>query len=463
MKFASAEGMISVRERSYPLAGLDSAREYSNGNRTIELAGNKAAPEQWATYSRLYRENPWVFSAVAAISWALSRLPLKLYQTQPDGSKLEVVPPPPGAKGAPTLEQQLARVLQYPAPMTSRQEWVRKIAIDKLVYGNALVSVEEGSFATPIALHHTQWSKIYVNTGENVPILNYVYKGSKADKEFRPDEVLHFGRAGDVDQPLGLSPLQPLKYTLALHDAIARHLNHYFANAARPSGVMKVEPNIKDGHLQQLQKQLELMYTSPENAGRILVTSGEFKPIGTDPASAQIVELAKLSREEIAAAFQVPPPVLGILERAIQANVVELRSQFLRDVVGPHAAGIEGDLNAQLIQARPELASRGLFVAFDMSAALRPDLTELATIFEKTRHVLTPNEQREMMGFAPLRGSDLVDLYANTVWYPSGQVPLGLPQPQMKGALEEAKNFDPAHASEPDPIPAADAHQAPYR
>jgi phage portal protein BeeE len=65
-----------------------------------------------------------------------------------------------------------------------------------------------------------------------------------------------------------------------------------------------------------------------------MVTSAEWQALSADPQASNIVELAKLSREEIAAAFQVPPPILGILERAIRANVTELRSQFLRDVVG---------------------------------------------------------------------------------------------------------------------------------
>lgn len=193
-----------------------------------------------------------------------------------------------------------------------------------------------------------------------------------------------------------------------------------------------------------------------------MVTSAEWQSMSSDPQSSQIIELAKLSREEIAAAYQVPPPVIGILERAIQANVVELRSQFLRDVVGPHAAEIEGHINAQLIWTRPALRRQGLFVAFDMMHALRPDLTDLARVFEQLRHVLTPAEMREFLGYAPLEG-DMVERYMGTVWMPSGQIPLGLPQPQTKGAFEQAQQMEaPAGGGQPSPMPAAVAGQAPY-
>lgn len=464
MRVVTPKGLVTVRERRYPLAGLDSPASYSNGHDLIALASSPANPQNWATYAAIYRSNPWVYAAVSAISWALSRLPLKLYQRHGDGTWREVHLPGPNAIGRPTLEQELAELLQMPAPGVSMQEWMRKVTVDKMVYGNALVRKEDGQSAVPAAMHHVMWKKIQVDTGELVPILGYLYRGTKAEATWTPDKVIHFGRAGDLDIPIGLSPLQPLKYTVALHDALARHLNNYFKNAARPSGILKLSPQQAQNKdvIGLIQKTVEDLYTAPENAGRVLVTSGEWQSLAHDPKSSQIVELLKLSREEIAATFQVPPPVLGILDRAIQANVVELRSQFLRDVVGPHAAGIEGDLNAQLIWANPELRRRGLRIGFDMAQALRPDLTEMATIYEKLRHVLTNTEMREFLGYAPLTGSAMIEKYTNVPWMPSGQVPIGLPQPQSKGAFELAEGMAGGMSAPPDPQPASTSEQAPY-
>lgn len=464
MKLATTSGLRTLRERRWPLAGIDAPAGYANGNHLIELASSPSSPQNFATFASIYRSNPWVFAAVQAISWSLSRLQLKLYQRMPDGSVRHIRPAPAGAIGRPTLEQELAALLEMPEPGVSAQEWLRKLVVDKLVYGNSLCSIEAGrSSAVPEGMYHTAWRKVEVDTGDLVPILKYTVRGSKTQREFRPDEVIHFGRSGDLDSPLGLSPIQPLKYTVALHDALSRHLNNYFKNAARPSGILRVTNGSDEKKLKLIQKAVEELYSAPENAGKIMVTSAEWQSMAQDPQSSQIIELAKLSREEIAGVFQVPPPVLGILERAIQANVVELRSQFLRDVVGPHAAGIEGDLNAQLIWRNPRLKQLGLFVGFDMMQALRPDLTELSTVFEKLRHVLTPEEMRELIGYAPLSGNPMVDRYMQTVWMPSGQIPLGLPQPQTKGAFEQAATMEaPVPVAQPQPQPAAVAEQAPY-
>lgn len=461
LKLATTSGLMNVRERGWPLAGLDAAGGHANGRAVIELASSPASPQNLATYASIYRSNPWVFASVSAVSWALSRLPLKLYQRQSDGSVRVIKPAPPGAVGALTLEQKLAELLEMPEPGVSMQEWLRKVAVDKMVFGNSMVAVEEGQNAVAEGLYHTPWKKVEVHNGDLVPILKYTVRGSKSEKDFRPDQVIHFGRSGDLDSPLGLSPIQPLKYTVALYDALSRHLNNYFKNAARPSGLLRVQPGTDEKKIKLIQKAVEELYSAPENAGKILVSSAEWQSLAADPQSSQIVELAKLSREEIAAAFQVPPPIVGILERAIQANVVELRSQFLRDVVGPHAAGIEGDLNAQLIWRNPTLRRRGLFVAFDMMQALRPDLSELATVFEKLRHVLTISEMREFIGYEPLDSeNELVKKYSSVPWMPSGQIPIGLPQPQTKGAFEQAAQMGaPTEVALPEPMPAATAEQ----
>lgn len=463
MRLATPTGLRTVELRRWPLAGLDNSRPFENGTSVIPLAASPMSPQNLARFSDIYHSNPWVFAAVQAISWSLSRLPLKLYQRQGDGTVREIKTALPGSIGRPSIEQELAALLEMPEPGVSRQEWLRKLAIDKLVYGNSMFAMEDGASAVPASLAHVPWARVTVHTGDLIPIKLYEVKGSAAIRTFTPDKVLHFGRSGDLDSPLGLSPLQPLKYTVALHDSLARHLNNYFKNAARPSGLLKVPTGTDSTKLDKMQKAVEELYTAPENAGRVLVTTAEWQSMASDPQSAQIIELAKLSREEIAAAFQVPPPVLGILERAIQANVVELRSQFLRDVVGPHASEIEGHLNAQLIWNNPRLRAMGLFVSFDMMHALRPDLTDLSTVFEKLRHVLTPSEMREFIGYEPIGGDNpMVAKYMNVVWMPSGQVPIGLPQPQVDGAFEQAATMGTPVALPPAPQPAYESAQAPY-
>lgn len=434
MRILSSTGeLVSVRERAWPLAGLQNPDLLHNGRSVIPMATRPGGPPDLATFKRIYRENPWVYAAVNTITYGLARLPVNTFEYSNAAGDFDRIRwETPSGAGRPTSAMSLSKLMDMPEPGVGMHEWTRKLWLDRLVYGNALAVIDRDT-ATPGALWHTPWTRVVIHEGENVPILAYEIRGDKGSVFKSPQDVIHFGRGADIDNAVGLSPIASLRHTVALHDALQRHLVAYFQNAARPSGILKVQPGTKEEVQQLIQSKVRELYASPESAGKIMVTSAEWQSLSEDPQSSQIIELAKLSREEIAAVFRVPPPVLGILDRAIKSNVVELRSQFIRDVVGPEADARDADIMAQLVWQTPQY--NYLFVATDRDTALIPDLETRAGIYEKMRSVLTPNELRKLEKRKPLTGE--AGKYADTVSLPSGQVFLGLVQPQEGNAVNQ--------------------------
>lgn len=413
------------------MAGLNNPTLNQNGRTTIRLATRPGGPPDLATYYRIYRNNPWVFACANTITLGISRLALNVYQydSNGEGDFDRVFGTLPGNIGRPSAGQQLDQLMQMPEPGVGRHEWLRKIWLDKLIYGNALCVIDRGSQGImPTALWHVSWRRVVIHQGRITPIRAYEVQADGGSIYYDPTEVIHFGRGNNIDNPMGHSPIEALRYTAALHDAIQRHLVAYFENAARPSGVLSVNPGTSKESVALMQEQVQELYASPEQAGRIMVTSATYQAMTQDPQSSSIIGLAELAREEICAVFRVPPPVVGILTRAIKSNVVELRSQFIRDVVGPEADSFESDLMAQLILSTPAYKNAGLFLAFDLDGPLRPDMEARAAMYVNMRGVLTPNEMRRIELRKPLKGQ--AGLYADTVSLPSGQVFLGLPQPQ---------------------------------
>src|SRR5207302_7466651 len=194
-----------------------------------------------------------------------------------------------------------------------------------------------------VGLWHAPWRQVTVHGSDIVPILSYEVRGTLGaeGKFFAPDDVIHFCSGDDPDKPIGLSPLEPLKHTMALLDAINRHTGAFFANQARLSGHLKVGPNTQDRDLERIRETVKQLYTAPENAGKVLVTSADWQSMGAPPNQTEIIELIRLSREEVLAAYNIPPPVAGILDRAIKSNIQELREQFGRDTLGPDAEEME--------------------------------------------------------------------------------------------------------------------------
>ncbi len=100
----------------------------------------------------------------------------------------------------------------------------------------------------------------------------------------------------------------------------------FFGNSARPSGVLETEGVLDTEAQQDLKKTWRGAYEGPDNAhGTVLLEHGiKFKPITMPMAEAQFIEGRGFSAEDIARFFRVPPPIIGLMEKATHRNVEEL-------------------------------------------------------------------------------------------------------------------------------------------
>jgi len=417
MRLLTPDGeLVKVRDR-WPLAELDWPRQISQGSNGVRLTTSATGTARYATYKRLYKENPWVNAAIRTTAWGLSRSALGVFERISDEDIIRYRHDVPSGAGRPSAGRELARKLNTAPNRMGPQRRMRATATEYLIFGNALwVGVQDG------ALTYVPWRKVRVHEGDHVPILTYEVVGTKDSRFFAPEDVIHFSAGDDPDSPLGVPPMEALQHTLALHEALARHLTSFFQNAARPSGNFKLQPGAKPEAIKTMQELIRELYTSPENAGKVLVTTADFQPLTAQHDHSQIVELIKLSREEIAGVFRIPPPVLGILDRAIQSNVRELREQFIRDVVGAWAPAFEDDIQAQLIDPNPSL--RYHYVQFDLDEHLRPDLEAMGKAFKDLETTMTTNERRRKVGLPKLEYPE-----ADTVAVTPGGAYLGIAPP----------------------------------
>ena len=424
VKLVTLDGKLAsvpVRERGWPLAGLEPFDQQTTlGNRTIRLLDTADGAVRAQTFQAVYRSNPWVWAAVNAVARGLARFPIKVGSINDQGHLTELEVPADPGPGAPSGAERLVALFRRPAPRTSRYQLVYGIAVDLMVYGNALIFAD-GEPGQPIsALWHVPWERVTVRFGSELPIISYDLRSKFGDLNVRsldPDRCVHIGVGSDPRSSgqLGASPLESLRYTLALFEALQRHLTSFFSNAARPSGVLKVA---NEHSIDKVRRQIQSMYGSPENAGRVLVTNGEWQEMGSDPTQAAVVELIKLSREEILAAFGVPPPLAGVLDRAIFSNVKELRTHYVRDTIGPWADRIESDLNAQLLTM--SRSWEGLVAFYDLDEQLQPDLEARAGALAKLRSTYSLNERRKRENLPPID-----DPMADAVFLPLAERPVG--------------------------------------
>lgn len=445
-KFRVSPGGVEASESFAPMGGGYASQIGWTTRGSLPMAPSMGA-QRWATYWQVYRTNPWVFASVNMLSRGIARLPLHTFSTDAKGHFVRERGDLPGTTGRPTGPQQLDKLLRNGFSGLSRNAMFGSTMTERLVYGNGLWRILRDAYGTPNGFRRIRWRDTLrvVPDADGMP-LYYEYRQWNG-YSFGPLErvsardVIHFGQGSDPEGLYGLSPLESCRHTLALHDALVRHLVAFFSNSARPSGFVSLDKDLNKDRAEAIRSTLMDLYASPENAGKVIAAQGAtWQEMGKAPDQASIVELVKLSREEIAAAYAVPPPVLGILDQAIKSNVKELREQFGRDALGPWASDFEGEFAAQLLPQQPSWS--GLTVRFHLAELLRPDLEALALIMQRTAPVMTVDEQRtQWLGLEPLN----IDGISDSPWAARGTSPLTtfVPVDEVPPASGEDTTGDP--------------------
>jgi hypothetical protein len=174
--------------------------------------------------------------------------------------------------------------------------------------------------------------------------------------------------------------------------------------------------------LKRLKDQWDAIHGGVDNFGKwaVLEEGMEPKTLSLTAEEAQYVESRKLNREEVCMVYDVPPPVVHILDRATFSNITEQMRSMYRDTMAPHLGGFEETLDLQL---RPDFDPDGvLYGEFLMDEVLRGDFEQRVDAYQKGINSgwLTPAEVRRMENLPMVDGSDR--LFINATLIPIDEV-----------------------------------------
>jgi len=381
----------------------------------------------WASFRLIYLTNPWVFASVNLIASSIARMPIDVFGTDPaTGDPVLQRDDWPITPGRLTGGQYLDKLFDQPAGGISRQALIRRTIVDRLVLGNGLWEILPGN-GLPSGLKSVPWRGVrdVIEGDDGLPLFYKVATdlstrriGSSQTRNVASMDVVHFGRGADPDLPVGVSPLAACRNTIRLHDAVVRSLIAWFTNSMKPSAHISVDKLTRE-KAREIREMIVEAYASPENAGKVLVTSGSWEKTQDGPSNSQVMELLQASRDEVSAAYGVPQLVLGLLtgSRSAGSATTTIRSQYIRDTVGTWTADVEGDVEAQLLPAAPSWSS--LQVKFNMSEQLRPDLESLSTALDSLGDAMSPDDKRGYLGLTPYR-----EPWSEVPYTKPGSVPL---------------------------------------
>jgi HK97 family phage portal protein len=366
----------------------------------------------FASYGAVYRSQLWVSTLVNKIAYGIARLPLKVYARSTDDTRAE-------ARDTP-----FAKLLRSPNPKHDPFFfWLWTVSTFE-VYGEAMwikVRPRPGAAPTMLWPMHPANVTVYRNKDTGALVYRYVWGGTKDHGflEWDSSDVVHFRTYNPDDQVRGMSRLEPLRQTVLNEDSARRAAAAMWSNGGRPSFVVS-HPKVMSQPVQdRLSAQLAGLHKGVDNWGKIAILEEGMTPtlLPLDAEAMQYIEARKINREEACGIYDVPPPVVHILDRATFSNITEQMRSIYRDTMPPRLGAYESAIDSQL---RPDFDPQGnLYAEFLLDEVLRGDFEQRAAanqsaIFSGQK---TPNEARKEDNRPPLEGGD--KLYIN-----AGAIPL---------------------------------------
>jgi hypothetical protein len=118
----------------------------------------------------------------------------------------------------------------------------------------------------------------------------------------------------------------------------------------------------------------------------------------------QYLEGRKFSREEVARAYHIPLPMVGILDHATFSNIEEQHRNLYQDCLGPWLVMLQQELDLQLVGDFPDVDD--VYCEFNLAEKMRGSFTEQAQSFSTLvgRPVMTANEARARMNLPMIEG-----------------------------------------------------------
>jgi HK97 family phage portal protein len=351
-------------------------------------------------YLEIWRKQYAVKTTVTFLARNVAQLGLPLYRRISDDERERLSDHP------------LAQLIRQPNPWTNRYRFLDAIVHDLAIFDLSywLKAKGKADASGPGGLRLLRLPAAGVlPKGKNPFYPEYFeFRGTGGRFEFGADEVLFLrGYSGGMSDVGGVSPIESLREVLeeSYWSSVGRA--QVVRNGARVSGYLARPANTpwSDGAKESFRGDWQSQYTGygPGAGGTPILEDGmTFVPASMTPKDLQYVESRRLTREETAAAYFIPPPMLGLLENATFSNITEQHLMLYQDTLGPLLSQIQDEIRLQLV---PDFdKSDELYVEFNLADKLRGDFDKRqdAILRSVGAPYRTRNEGRALENLPPM-------------------------------------------------------------
>lgn len=282
-------------------------------------------------------------TAIARLSEAIIRVPLRLYEIRMNDGKEEKIP---------AFDHPAALIWERPMPEDSKLTtsdlkvaWVESLIANGNAY-NAIEGVQEPQEIWPIPPDH-----MYVSHDNRGLITKYTYRLGGEETNFAPREVIHIRIFSITNLKYGRSRNASLINEI-LGSYYAKLLNvNFFKNGAVPPGVLCPKRELDKEDHKKLKAEWNELHRGVENAFKVglMPLDVDYKSIMQAVTDISFKEYLEFNREVMNGVHGLPPIYAGILKWANFANSRVQKEMMWTIAVLPLLIIIANALNHQLL------------------------------------------------------------------------------------------------------------------
>ena len=295
-----------------------------------ELAENlqwETKPAKTTDYLQTYEQAIWTYAAVFRIATTGAKVPFKIYKKRvtKNGKRTEVT------------DKLVNQVLETPNPYTTRFNlWEATLAFAELTGNSYWELVSEGD-RPPEEIYVLRPDHMEIRPSREKLIDYYIFEINGKDIRLLPDDVLHFKYFSAISELYGTSANTAAEKSIIL-DLYSLDFNaRFFKAGARIMGVLETDRHLSDKAMKRLSSKWIGKYGGHQKAFKtpVLEEGLKYHAISSSHTDMEFIEQRKMTREEILAAYGVPPAIVGLFEYANYANSREQKKLFWEDTMLP--------------------------------------------------------------------------------------------------------------------------------
>lgn len=346
--------------------------------------------------------HPAIWKACQLLCSDVAKIPIDLYRTEADGSRVKV-------RDHPSIT-----LLRYKANNGLSGFAFRKtLTLHALITGNGYAWIKRSpSTSQPQQL-------IILDPINTRRLENGYWETTLRNSKLliREEDLLHIKNLS-WDGISGLDPLRIMSQAIQLELGVLEFAQAFFRKGYALFGFLKSDKPLSPKEIARIREEFKQGYAGTRGAHEFGILHGglEFQPLTVEPERSQLVQSRDAGLRNIANMFGVPSHKLGDPSRTSYASIEAENTDYLQTCLDPWLVEWEAEANLKLLDPESE---RDMYFEHNRNAIMRTRFTERVDGYGKlvSIGVLSPNEVRELENLNKRPGGDSYYVPAN--WIPA--------------------------------------------